>query len=151
MSDLQAWIVEGIISRRARSRQGKNLGARTENWVTKIRFWFWCGRAGFSPRYKGEIPERSRSREMRGWERFWHRRSKIKSRTTIYDFGGEIPDLAGRHSNKSAVAVGKEFGMAEGGRGVPDFNKREPGHNLNSTKILITPPKKINMAKWHFI
>ena len=50
---------------------------------------------------------------MRGWERFWHRRSKIKSRTTVYDFGGEIPDLAGRHSKESAIAVGKEFGMAE--------------------------------------
>ena len=60
------------------------------------------------------IPERARSRKMRGWERFWHCRSKIKSRTTVYDFGGEIPDLAGRHSKKSAVAVGKEFGMAEG-------------------------------------
>ena len=51
---------------------------------------------------------------MRGWERFWHRRSKIKSRTTVYDFGGEIPDSAGRHSRESAIAVGKEFGMAKG-------------------------------------
>ena len=51
---------------------------------------------------------------MHGWERFWHRRSKIKSRTTIYDFGGKISDSAGRHSKKSAIAVVKEFGMAEG-------------------------------------
>ena len=60
------------------------------------------------------IPERARSREMRGWERFWHRRSKIKSRTTVYDFGGKVTDSAGRHSRESAIAVGKEFGMAEG-------------------------------------
>ena len=31
-----------------------------------------------------------------------------------YGFGGGTPDPAGRHSRKSAVAVGKEFGMAEG-------------------------------------
>ena len=51
---------------------------------------------------------------MRRWERFWHCRSKIKPRTTVYDFGEEILDFVGRHSKKSAVAVGKEFRIAEG-------------------------------------
>ena len=47
---------------------------------------------------------------MRGWEKIWHRGNAIWSRK----IGGEIPDLAGRHSRESAIAVGKEFGMAEG-------------------------------------
>ena len=51
---------------------------------------------------------------MHGWERFWYRRSKIKSRSTVYDIGGKIPDSDGRHSRESAIAVVKEFGMAEG-------------------------------------
>lgn len=50
---------------------------------------------------------------MHGWERFWHHRSKIKSRITVYDFGGKIPDSAGRHSKERVIAVVKEFGMTE--------------------------------------
>ena len=51
-------------------------------------------------------------RERCADERFWHRRSKIKSRTTVYDFGGKILDSAGQHSRESAIAVVKEFGLA---------------------------------------
>ena len=67
-------------------------------------------RTGVRPRYKSEIPERSRSREMRGWEKIWHRENAIWSRK----IGGEILDLAGRHSRESAIAIMKEFRMAEG-------------------------------------
>ena len=54
---------------------------------------------------------------MRGWigKILGIAQVKLSRKQTVYDFGwGEIPDLAGRHSKESNVAVGKEFGMAEG-------------------------------------
>ena len=47
---------------------------------------------------------------MRGWEKIWHCVNAIWSRK----IGGEIPNLARRHSRETAIAIGKEFEMADG-------------------------------------
>ena len=47
-------------------------------------------------------------------EQIWHGGSAIWTRRTVYDLGEEIPGFSWAAFQKSAVAVGKEFGMAEG-------------------------------------
>ena len=47
-------------------------------------------------------------------EKIWYCGSAIWTRRTVYDLGEEIPGFSWAAFQKSAVAVGKEFGMAEG-------------------------------------
>ena len=84
-SDLKTWIVEGIISRRARSRLGKNSASRKSNSISRDR------------------------------ERIWKRAQEIGLQRFASDFGAEFQNEHGRercadgkHSGIAEVKFSRE-------------------------------------------
>ncbi len=68
--------------------------------------WFWRGRAGFNPHHKGEIPERTRSQEMRGWKGVWHRGRVIWSRRTrALEWRNSRPECGSKFSSPSVFLI----------------------------------------------
>ena len=119
-SDLQAWIVEGGIPRRApRSRLGRNSASRTSNSISRDRKEFGSAHGGIESRRTASAFSRKRPTDFAGRNArinalaIWHYGSAIWTRRTVYDLGEEIPGFSWAAFQKSAVAVGKEFGMAE--------------------------------------
>ena len=87
--DLQAWIVEGGISRQARSRLERNSASRVSNFISRDR------------------------------ERIWKRAKEIGSRRFASDFGMEEPDSAlvtkakfQKDHGRDRCADGKKSGIA---------------------------------------
>ena len=126
-SDLQAWIVEGIIYRRARSRLGRNSASRKRKSNPISRDIEEFGSALRKLGYENSLlilAWKSRGSALVTKAEFQkdHGRERCadgkESGIAEMQYGheklaGEIPDLARRHSSESAVAVGKVFGMAE--------------------------------------
>ena len=119
--ELQAWVVKGTIPRKVRSKLGGNSASRMSNSISRDGERI-CKRTQeivlqrFTFDFGVEEPDSALNTQAkfhkdhgRGWERIWYCGNAIRPRK----IGGEIPDLAGRHSKQSAIAVGKEFGMAE--------------------------------------